>query len=161
MMQRVFRNWAITLACAALCGCAAGERSVCAGLKYTESGVGRREFVPCATAMVRQLDRAEDAVSIMADRSKPGAERNKAQRECLAATAALARQLREAGGSRKLTASWDDTRLNEFSLEAIKAKDYYTMICFYGPKLADEAGPKLTTMDSGHANARAILAEIR
>ena len=161
MMLRVFRNWAMALGCAALCGCAEGEKSACARLKYTEGGVERRAFVPCAAAMVRQLDRAGAGVETMADRSKPGGARGRAQRECLAATAALARLLREAGGTQKLTATWEDTRLNEFSLAVISAKDEYLTMCYYGPKLFDAAEVRIPGSVRAHDKARAILPEIR
>lgn len=160
-MPPVPRRWAVALACAALCGCAGEDRSACAGLKYTEAGVDRRDFVPCAAAMVRELDRAGDAVDVMGDKARPEADRVRAKRDCLAATSALARMLREAGGTQKLMASWDDRRLNEFSTAVLYARDHYLSTCYYGPKPFEQAGVPMPGRTGAHDTARAILAEIR
>lgn len=161
MMPGMFRQWAMVLGCAALCGCAEGEKSACAGLEYTEAGIGRREFAPCAAAMVRQLDRAGTAVDTMLDKARPKEERLRAKRDCLAATSALVRLLREAGGTQKLMASWDDRRLNEFNMAVMSAKDQYLMACYYGPKPFEQAGVAPPGRPGAHDTARAILAEIR
>lgn len=129
-MQRMCQKLELALWCAALCGFAGRERSACAGLKYSEAGLERGEFAPCAAAMVRQLDRAEQAVEVMADRSRPESERIRARQACLAASAGLGGLLRQAGGSQKLTASWADSRLNEFSRAVLSSKDWYTMACY-------------------------------
>ncbi len=162
MIQIVIKEATLTLVALALAGCASNTRSACEGMVYKESGLTREQFRPCATEMVKQLDRAQSALEVMADKSRPSAARTEARRECLAATGDLTRLLRAAGGSTKLTARWDDARLNEFSLAAMGAREYYTMICYYGPKPFDQAGaPLSSSRDSNHEKARQILAEIQ
>lgn len=155
------RRWAVALGCAALCGCVEERKSACAGLKYTEAGLERREYAPCAAAMVRALDRAGDAVDVMGDKGKPEQERVRAKRDCLAATSVLARLLREAGGAKKLMANWDDRRLNEFNMAVLFARDHYLSTCYYGPKPFEQAGVPMPGRTGAHDTARAILAEIR
>lgn len=161
MMRPMPRRWAVALGCAALCACVEADNSACAGLKYTEAGLGRREYAPCAAAMVRELDRAGDALDAMGDRGRPEKQRVRAKRDCLAATSVLARLVREAGGAQKLMASWDDRRLNEFNMAVLSARDHYLSTCYYGPKPFEQAGVAMPGRTGAHDTARAILAEIR
>ncbi len=85
-----------------------------------------------------------------------------AKQECLAANAQLTRLLRAAGGTDKLRARWDDSRLNDLSAAVMNAREAYTMVCFYGPKPFEQAGQPLAgSRDADHERALQILAEIR
>ncbi len=162
MIPNMTKEVVLALAAAALAGCAAGGRNACDGLVYSDSGLTREQFRPCAAEMVKQLDRAQSAIQVMADKTRTRVARTEARQECLSATADLSRLLRSAGGSRKLLARWDDTRLNELSLAVISAEGSYAMVCYYGPKPFEQAGaPQIATIDSNHERARQILAEIR
>lgn len=146
----------------ALAGCSAPRSKACAGMVYEESGLSREQFRPCAAEMVKQLDRAHGAVTTMADKSQPIAARTGARAECLTATGDLTSLLRDAGGSNKLLAGWSDRRLNKFNWDVISARDYYSMVCYYGPKVFDQPRtPFSSTRDSEHEEARQILAEIQ
>ena len=150
------------LAAVLLAGCGAPRSQACAGMVYAESGLSRQQFRSCAAAMVQQLDRAHGALTTMADKNQPIAARTGARAKCLAATGDLASLLREAGGSTKLLAAWSDRRLNKFNWDVIAARDYYTMVCYYGPKVFDQTGTPFTSVrDSDHEEARQILAEIQ
>jgi hypothetical protein len=165
MIRIVIKEVALALVAGALTACTPTSRSACEGMVYKESGLTREQFRPCAAEMVKQLDRAQSALEMMADKSRPSAARSEARRECIAAASDLTRSLRAAGGSTKLMARWDDVRLNEFSFAVISAKDYYTMVCYYGPKLFDQAeqsgAPLNSSRDSNYEKARQILSEIQ
>lgn len=133
------------------CGPAA-RKSPCAGLTYTDAGVSREQYGPCARAMVGELDRMHEALRILGDAARPKDERLKAKTACLNANTALVRLIGEAGGTDKLVhMSWADPDLTRFNSELVSARDAYLMYCYYGL-----AGPDVVALDRSHAAANDV-----
>lgn len=107
--------------------------------------------------MVGQLDRMHDALLAIGDAKRSKAERLRARQSCLADSSALARLIREAGGTQKLVSMpWKDAALSQMNYDISAARDVYLMYCYYGESL-----PGAGTLDTGHADARDILARLR
>ncbi len=143
-----------------LCGCARRESSACQGLVYKESGLGREEYLPCARAMVDELDRYYNELKTMADKSLPMRDRQRGHQGCLAANARLVKLIRQAGGSEKLArVPWEDSALSRVNQDIISAQNVYLMYCFYGVggMRDSDLGPE----DSSHVDARSALAGMR
>lgn len=138
---------------AGLAACApAPPKSPCVGLTYSDAGLTRAQYAPCAKAMVGELDSMHEAVKVLGDASRPKETRLKAKGACFAAGARLSRYMAEAGGTSKLvTMAWADQGLSRFNYEVLAARDAYTMYCYYGL-----TGPDVVRMDSGHDLARRI-----
>src|SRR3974390_3046946 len=140
------RNKAITKAfialfALALCGCASRESSACQGLVYKESGLGRSEYLPCAKAMVDELDGFQRELKTMGDKTLPMPDRQKARTGCLASNARLTKLIQQAGGREKLAyMQWDDTALSRLNWNIVMAQTYYLMVCFYGTREAEKFG---------------------
>jgi hypothetical protein len=147
----------VVVCAGALTGCASLHPSPCAGLVYSEAGLTRQQFGPCARAMTRRLDTIHEVLQVMGDPNQSKQKRLRARQDCMAATSDLARLIRDAGGSVKLARmQWDDTALNRFNLDVEMAKDVYAMHCYYGL-----TGPDVMQMDSGHASARYFAGGLR
>jgi hypothetical protein len=161
----VIRQVVLGILSLALSGCLPRTRNACEGMIYKEAGLTRAQFRACAAEMVKQLDLAQSALQVMADRSRPRAARTAARQQCLAATGDLSDLMRTAGGSTKLLARWDDSRLNQFNFAVRQAKDEYMSVCYYGARGFDQArdaGVEVNSgSDSSHEMARQILAEIQ
>src|SRR5438067_12182325 len=116
------RSTLLVLLSLTLCGCDRPESSACSGLVYKESGLKRKEYLPCAAAMVAELDHFHQELSAMGNRSLPMNERQKARQGCVASNGRLGRLIRQAGGPEKLAnVSWDDAALNRMNYNIIAA----------------------------------------
>jgi len=139
-----------------MAACAPARKSPCAGLVYSDAGLTREQYAPCAKAMVVQLDRMHESLAVLGDAAQPKPARVKARQACFAATSALARLTAEAGGPEKLIhMRWEDATLSRFNYDVTAARDVYLMYCYYGL-----TGPEVAQMDSGHASARIYAAAL-
>lgn len=128
------------------------KKSACAGLTYTDAGLTREQYGPCARAMVAELDRMHEALAILGDAARPKEERMKAKTSCFNANIALTRLMGEAGGTDKLVhVPWADQGLSRFNYDVVAAREAYLMYCYYGL-----AGTDVMAMDNSHAAARDV-----
>ena len=111
----------------AVAGCSAQSPGApCEGLVYTDAGLTREQYAPCARAMVATLDDLWRAVEIIFDKNLSRAERMRGRQACLKASSELSRLMKQAGGADKLyRMSWNDTSLNRFNLDVESARSEY------------------------------------
>jgi hypothetical protein len=142
----------------ALAGCSAQPPSgPCEGLVYSDAGLTREQYAPCARAMVAKLDDVWAAVEIIFDKQLTKAERMRGRQACLRASSELSRLMKQAGGADKLyRMAWADTALNRFNLDLENARSEYFLFCYYGA-----VGPAPTDITSSHAEARRFAAALR
>lgn len=142
----------------ALAGCSApAPKSPCEGLVYSDAGLTREQYAPCARAMVAKLDDVWAAVEIIFDKQLTKAERMRGREACLRASSELSRLMKQAGGADKLyRMAWADTALNRFNLDLENARTEYFLFCYYGA-----VGPAPTDIKSSHAEARRFVAALR
>lgn len=154
--MRVFPAGALLLI--ALTGCSAPKpRGPCEGLVYTDAGLTREQYAPCAVAMVDRLDELWDDFQAIHDKSLPKADRLRARQRCMATTSELARMWKQAGGSSKLVSmGWADTDWNRFNYNVEASREFYLSMCYYGA-----AVPAPKQMESVHAEARRFVARFR
>jgi hypothetical protein len=146
----------LALCALALGSCAPVKKSPCAGLVYSEAGLTREQYAPCAKAMVVQLDHMHEALAVLGDAAQSTPARGKARQACFAASSALARLTAEAGGPEKLISMrWDDATLSRFNYDVSAARNVYLVYCYYGL-----TRPEVAQIDSNHASARAYAATL-
>jgi hypothetical protein len=149
---------AAALLVSVMSGCSAPTpKGPCEGLVYTDAGLTREQYAPCAKAMVAKLDELwEDLQAIHAkDLSK--ADRLRARQHCLATTSTLARMWNQAGGTSKLVSmAWNDTDWNRFNYNVDASRTYYLSMCYYGA-----AAPLPSEMEAVHVEARRFAAALR
>ena len=140
-----------------LAGCSTQPtKSPCEGLVYTDAGLTREQYAPCAKAMVGQLDEIYTAVETILDKSLPKQERMRARTACLKASSDLARLMKQAGGTYKLMhMAWDDTALSRFNRDVESARSSYFLYCYYGA-----VGPPLSGIDSSHGDAKSFASTL-
>jgi hypothetical protein len=141
-----------------MAGCSApSPRSPCEGLVYSEAGLTREQYAPCAKAMVARLDELWDDLEAIHDEKLSKTDRLRARQHCLATTSALARMWNQAGGTSKLVSlAWADTDLNHFNYNVSASRTFYLSMCYYGA-----AGPMPSQMESVHVEARRFAAALR
>ena len=142
----------------AVAGCSApAPRGPCEGLVYTDAGLSREQYEPCARAMVARLDVLWDDLQSIHDKKLSKAERLRARHHCMATTSELARMWNQAGGTSKLVGmGWADTDWNRFNYNVDASRTFYLSMCYYGA-----AVPAPTKMESVHAEARRFVAGLR
>jgi hypothetical protein len=154
--MRVSLAGALLLLAVARCSAPAPPGS-CEGLVYSDAGLTREQYSPCAAAMVAKLDELWQTVETICDKSLPEAERRRGRQACLRASSELSRLMKQAGGADKLyRMAWDDTDLNRFNLDVETARSEYFMYCYYGA-----VGPTPDGMKPSHARARQFAATLR
>jgi len=147
-----------TILLLAVAGCSAPPpRGPCEGLVYTDAGLTREQYGPCAKAMVARLDVLWDDLQAIHDKKLSKTDRLHARHHCMATTSELARMWNQAGGSSKLVSmAWDDTDWNRFNYNVDASRTFYTSMCYYGA-----AGPPPSKMESVHVEARRFVAALR
>jgi hypothetical protein len=142
----------------ALTGCSApSSRGPCEGLVYTDAGLTREHYAPCAKAMAGKLDELRAAVEIIFDKDLSKAERTRGRQACLKSSSDLSRLMKQAGGADKLyRMEWNDMALNQFNIDVESARSEYFLYCYYGA-----VGPRPTQITSSHARAREFAAALR
>jgi hypothetical protein len=142
----------------AVAGCSApSPKSPCEGLVYTDAGLTREQYAPCAKAMVAKLDELSRSVEVIFDKDLPKAERLRGRQACLKASSELSRLMARAGGKSKLLElAWDDTALTRFNWNVESARMAYFMYCYYGA-----VGPEPPRIDPIHEEARRFVATLR
>jgi hypothetical protein len=154
--MRVFPAGAILLLIIAGCS-APAPRASCEGLVYTDAGLTREQYAPCAQAMVAKLDELWGTVETIFDKSLSESDRKRGRQACLRASSELSRLMKQAGGADKLyRMAWDDTDLNRFNLDVETARSEYFMYCYYGA-----VGPRPKDVTPSHARARDFAATLR
>jgi hypothetical protein len=96
----------LTAACSAL----ADEKTACDGLVYTEAGLTRAQYLPCAAEIMDSLDRLSPQVDAMVAGSEA------ARSEATLTLSRLGRLLSKAGGHRNMLERWSDRPLNDLNL---------------------------------------------
>jgi hypothetical protein len=139
-------------------GCSApAPRGPCEGLVYTDAGLTREQYAPCAKAMVAKLDVLWEDLQSIHDQTRSKAERLRARQHCLATTSELARMWSQAGGASKLVSmAWADTDWNRFNYDVDAARTFYVSMCYYGA-----AAPAPKEMEAVHVEARRFVAGLR
>jgi hypothetical protein len=142
----------------AAAGCSAPvPRGACEGLVYTDAGLTREQYAPCAKAMVAKLDELWEDLQAIHDTKLSKADRLRSRQHCLATTSELARMWKQAGGSSKLVSmAWSDTDWNRFNYNVDASRTFYVSMCYYGA-----AAPMPTEMESVHVEARRFVAALR
>jgi hypothetical protein len=142
----------------AVAGCSAPAlRGPCEGLVYTDAGLTREQYAPCAKAMVARLDTLWDDLQSIHNTTLSKADRLRARQHCLATTSELARMWNQAGGTSKLVSmAWADTDWNRFNYDVDASRTFYLSMCYYGA-----AAPAPKEMEAVHADARRFVAGLR
>ena len=142
----------------AIAGCSAQAPSgACEGFVYTDTGLTREQYAPCARVMAGKLDELQRTVETIFDKNLPEPDRRRGRRACLKASAELSRLMKQAGGADKLyRMKWDDADLNRFNLDVERARSEYFMYCYYGA-----VGPRPENITPSHARAREFAATLR
>lgn len=158
MIRSMMRLCLASCFLAVFAGCGReAEESPCAGLVYSEGGLTREQFAPCAKAMVGKLDTILAQTAVVMDKNQPKRERMAARGTCLAEISSLARLMKQAGGGDKLfRMSWADTSLNRFNIDVETARSVYMQYCYYAQPEMPYNG-----MEQSHAAARSLAAELR
>jgi hypothetical protein len=80
-------------------GCSAPKpKGPCEGLVYTDAGLTREQYAPCATAMVAKLDLLWDDLQALHDKTRSKADRLRARQHCMAAPQRCRRPGRRGSG---------------------------------------------------------------
>ena len=66
------RSRSIRRPLASACGALADEPTACDGLVYKESGLARKEYLPCAGEMMATLDQLDSQIEKMLDAERKG-----------------------------------------------------------------------------------------
>lgn len=93
----------------AACGAFAAKPTACDGLVYTEGGLARAEYLPCAGEMMATLDRLAPQIEKMLDGDAS------ARSDASAGVRELRTLLNKAGG-RNLLERWDDRALTSLNI---------------------------------------------
>jgi hypothetical protein len=100
------------------CGAIAGEKTACDGLVYKESGLTRKEYLPCAGEMMATLDQLETQVEKMLDGDQS------ARSEASASVRKLGSLMKKAGG-RNLLERWNDRALTSLNVDISNAYTHH------------------------------------
>lgn len=134
-------------------GCPAPADQPCAGLDYTDAGVTREQYAPCAKAMIRKLDEIWRDTQAAFNYNLSDSERARGRQACLKASSELARLITQAGGTDRLTRlGWADAELSQFNRDIEHARNQYIVACLYG----DALGTTPSQIDGSHLEARHI-----
>jgi hypothetical protein len=118
----------------AMTGCSASSpKGPCEGLVYTDAGLTREQYAPCAKAMVAKLDDIWQDIETLHNKDLSRAERMRARQSCMGRISQLARMWKQAGGTSKLVSmAWDDRELNRFNYDIDDSRTAYLSYCYYG-----------------------------
>jgi hypothetical protein len=134
-------------------GCSAPADQPCAGLDYTDAGVTREQYAPCAKAMTRKLDEVWRNTQDAFNYNLSDSERALGRQACLKTSSELARLINQAGGTDRLTRlDWADAELSQFNRDIEHARNQYVVACLYG----DALGMTPSQIDGRHLEARHI-----
>ena len=122
----------MALLVATACGGDVPSDSACGKLVYTDAGVARAEYLPCAGEMVKALD--ELAPQATAALGGDGQARSDGQ-----ATLRRVHALMSAAGGRKLLDRWSDRPLTDLNLHISNAVTKYD--AFYMVRILDATSP--------------------
>ena len=149
---------AVVLLLLATAGCAApSPKGPCEGLVYTDAGLTREQYAPCAKAMAAKLDELSAAVEKIFDKALSKPQRVAARQACLKTSSDLSRLMKQAGGKSKLLQlEWDDRALTLFNWDVESARMAYFTYCYYGA-----VGPQPPRFDPVHEDARRFVATLR
>jgi hypothetical protein len=100
------------------CGELAAEQSTCDGLVYKESGLTRKEYLPCAGEMIATLDQLDSQIENMLHGDK------NARSEAGASVRKLGSLMKRAGG-RDLLERWNDRALTSLNVDISNAYTHH------------------------------------
>jgi hypothetical protein len=153
----------LLLTLCAACSESVPASSACRNLVYTEKGLSRTEYLPCATEMMTALDEVGTHTRVAL--SGDGEARSNGQ-----AALARLRALMNAAGGRNLLERWSDARLTALNLDISNAVTSYT--AFYMVRVLDEPSPyaaqsrkaaeaEFRNAASSHSEARGAFRRLR
>jgi len=102
----------------AACGALADEPTACDGLVYKESGLARKEYLPCAGEMMATLDQLDTQIKKMI------AGNEDARSEAQTSVRKLGSLMKKAGG-RNLLERWNDRALTSLNLDISNAYGHH------------------------------------
>jgi hypothetical protein len=103
-----------------LIACSGNRRTACDNLVYKEEGLTRRDYLPCAGAMIAALDKTE--AQLAAYFGGDASARGQAVTELRRLQA-----LMEKAGGRKMLAHWADESLNSMNVDIDNAAGNYEL----------------------------------
>lgn len=148
---------------ATACGSDVPSDSACGKLVYTDGGVARAEFLPCAGEMIAALDElAPQATAALGGDAQA--------RSAGQATLRRVHALRQAAGGRKLLDRWSDRPLTDLNLHISNAVTKYD--AFYMVRILDATSPyaaqsrqaaesELTGAKSAYDDARGLYRRLK
>lgn len=120
----------VCLAAASACTEAVADSSACRNLEYTDGGVERAKYLPCAAEMIAALDDLERQTKAALDGDAQA--RSDGQ-----ATLRRGMRLMSAAGGLQLLERWPDRTLTELNLSISNALTKYQ--AFYMVRILDES----------------------
>lgn len=118
------------------CGDSVAASSACRSLSYSDQGVARQDYLPCAAEMMAVMDDLETQTHAAF----------KGDAQARADGQASLRKLRglmQAAGGRKLLERWNDRRLTDLNVDINNALTHYQ--AFYMVRIIDEPDPRAAT----------------
>ena len=124
----------ICLAAAFAGGCseAVADNSACRNLVYTDAGVSRKDYLPCAGEMVAALDQ----LALQSQAALRGDQNARSEGQ---ATLRRLRSLMNAAGGRKLLERWKDSTLTDLNVDISNAATKYD--AFFMVRILDPPDP--------------------
>ena len=113
------------------CGAIASESTACDGLVYKESGLTRKEYLPCAGEMIATLDHLDTQVEKMIDGEQS------ARSEASSSVRTLGSLMKKAGG-RNLLERWSDRALTNLNLDISNAYGHHQACMMVAGQLGDK-----------------------
>lgn len=126
----------LSAAFAAGCSEALADNSACRDLVYTDAGVSRKDYLPCAGEMVAALDE-------LAPQTQAALRGDQKARSDGQVTLRRLQALMHAAGGRKLLERWKDTTLTDLNLDISNAVTKYQ--AFYMIRIVDPPQPYAAT----------------
>lgn len=125
---------AVCLSAAFAAGCseAVPDNSACRNLVYTETGVSRKAYLPCAGEMIAALDE-------LAPQAQAASRGDQKARSDGQSTLRKLQALMTAAGGRKLLDRWSDTALTDLNLDISNAVTKYQ--AFYMVRILEPPNP--------------------
>jgi hypothetical protein len=119
-------------AAASACGSDVPSNSACRNLPYTDGGVSREVYLPCAGEMMAALDRLAGQTDAVLRGDSDARSEGQAQLRRLLALMAVA-------GGRQLLERWDDRTLTDLNVDINNCVTHYQ--AFYMLRVLDESHP--------------------
>ena len=153
----------LAAALSSACAEAVADSSACRNLVYTDAGVSRKDYLPCAGEMIGALDE-------LATQSKAALRGDQKARQDGEATLGRLKSLMTTAGGRKLLERWKDQALTDLNVDisnaATKYEAFYMVRILepshpYSAKSREAAEAELTGATRRYEEARALYRRLR